>query len=148
MTIALLLLAWVDIIGGFNLWDYFVTKDGGKPNYLIYFIARGMASIAHSTVCFIVLEDQHYDYGSLSAWQLLALWSPYLGFQVTSFWIIYEIVRNYWTGEALLYYDHKEKDSGLIDRVFAWAGSGFHVIAKLLALVVSVLCVILIYNRH
>ena len=148
MTIALLLLLWLVIIAGFNYWDYKVTKDGGKPNYLIYFLARGMAAILHGTLCLMLLEDRYTDYGSLSAWQLLALWFPYLGFQVTSFWIQYEITRNIWSNEAWLYYDHQEGDSGWIDRLFKWAGPEFHAIAKLAALVTAVLCVILIYTRH
>lgn len=96
----------------------------------------------------IFLEDAYTNYGSLSAWQLLALWAPYLGYQMTTFWIQYEIVRNEWSGEAWLYYDHQEKDSGIIDRFFAWAGPTFHAMAKLFALAVAVLCVILIYARH
>ena len=148
MNEAILLLAWVAIIGGFNLWDYFVTHKGGKPNYLIYFLVRGAAAILHATACLMVLEDQYYDYGSLSAWQLLAIWFPYLGFQVCSFWIIYELVRNWWTDKPALYFDTVEHDSGGIDKLFSKLGHTFHTFAKVLALAVAVLCVFLIYNRH
>jgi len=148
MTIALLLLLWLAVIAGFNYWDYKVTRHGGKPNYLIYFIVRGMASILHSALCLILLEDQYTDYGSLSAWQLFVLWSPYLGFQVTSFWIQYEVTRNWWTNEALLYYDQSEGDSGIVDRFFKWAGPTFHAVAKVMALAVAVLSAWLIYVRH
>lgn len=148
MITLLLLLSWHLIILGFNIWDRKVTKNGGKPNYVIYFLVRGGAAILHGALMLIVLEDRYTDYGDLSGWQLLALWTPYLGYQVTTFWIQYEMVRNHWSNEALLYYDHQEKDSGIIDRFFAWAGPEMHAVFKLLALVLAVLCVILIYGRH
>lgn len=149
MTILFLLILWCPLaIGAFNYWDYKVTKDGGKPSYLIYFLVRAGAAILHGSLMLIVLEDDHTNYGDLSAWQLLALWAPYLSFQVTTFWIQYEITRNIWTNQAWLYYDQYEKDSGIIDRFFAWTGPTFHAMAKLFALAVAVLCVILIYSRH
>lgn len=148
MTILLLLLLWHLIIIGFNYWDRNITNNGGKPNYLIYFLVRGAAAILHGSLMLIVLEDRYTNYGSLSSWQLLALWAPYLGYQVTTFWLQYEIVRNHWSGEAWLYYDHQERDSGIIDRFFAFAGPTFHTMAKLFALAITVLCVILIVSRH
>lgn len=148
MTIFILLISWVAVIGGFNLWDYFVTKDGGKPNYLIYFLARGAVAILHGTVCLMLLEDQYYDYSSLSGWQLFTLWLPYIGLQVTSFWLIYPEIRNVWANKYFLYYDQKEGDSGMVDRFFKWAGKDFHALAKTLALAVCVICIVLIYTRH
>jgi len=148
MTITILLLGWIAVILGFNLWDYFVTKDGGKPNYIIYFLTRGAAAIVHGIICLIILEDRYTDYGSLSGWQLLALWFPYVGFQVCSFWIVYELVRNYWTDQPALYFDTVERDSGTIDKIFAKLGHTFHAFAKIITLALAVLCAVLIYLRH
>lgn len=147
MKIAVLLL-WHLVILGFNIWDRKVTKNGGKPSYLQYFLIRGFAAIVHGGLMLIVFEDAYTNYGSLSGWQLLALWFPYLTFQVTTFWIQYELVRNHWSGEAFLYYDTVEKDSGIVDRFFAWTGPTYHALAKLIAFVICILCVIVIYTRH
>lgn len=144
----LVLLLWHPIILGFNIWDKKVTKSGGKPNYLIYFLIRGGAAIVHGGLMLIVFEDAYTNYGMLSAWQLLALWFPYLTFQVCTFWIQYEICRNVWSNEAILYYDRIEKDSEIVDRFFAWTGPGFHAIAKVMALILAVLSAWLIYTRH
>jgi len=144
----LILLLWHPIILGFNIWDKKITKNGGKPDYWKYRITRGMAAILHGALMLIVFEDAYTNYGELSAWQLLALWFPYLTFQVCTFWIQYEICRNVWSGEAWLYYDTVEKDSGPVDRFFAWTGATFHAIAKVMALAVAVLSAWLIYTRH
>lgn len=149
--IAIILSIWIPIIGGFNIWDYFVTRHGGKPPYVVYWIVKGMAAIIHGAVCLIFLEDQYYDYGSLSFWQLVTVWAPYLGYQALSFWVVYELVRNWWTGKykiSWLYYDTEEKDSGWIDRVFAWLGPVFHAFAKVMALAIVIFCIILICTRH
>ena len=144
----LVLLLWHPIILLFNVWDKKITKNGGKPNYIVYFLVRGMAAVLHGGFMLIVFEDAYTDYGSLTAWQLLILWFPYLTFQVCTFWIQYEICRNVWSNEALLYYDNSEKDSGVIDRFFAWTGPAFHVAAKIMALVFAFLSAWLIYTRH
>lgn len=147
MKIAVLLL-WHLVILVFNIWDRKITKNGGKPSYLIYFLTRGFAAIVHGGLMLIVFEDAYTNYGELSGWQLLALWFPYLTFQVTTFWIQYELCRNHWSGEALLYYDTLEKDSGIVDRFFAWTGPTFHALAKVMALAVAVLSAWLIWVRH
>lgn len=144
----LILLLWHLVILGFNIWDRKVTKNGGKPNYLIYFLARVAAAIVHGAIMLMVFEDAYTNYGSLSVGQLFALWFPYLTFQVTTLWIQYEMVRNHWSNEALLYYDQSERDSGIVDRFFAWTGPTIHAIAKVLALGLAVLSAILIYTRH
>lgn len=148
MTIAILLFAWIVIILLFNYIDYRVTKDGGKPDYVKYFIIRAMAAIVHGAVSFILVEDEHYNYSLLTAWQLLLVWAPWLGFQVLSFWLCYELVRNWWTEKPFLYFDTVEHDSGTIDRIFAKLGHTFHAFAKIIALAVAVLCVALLYWRH
>lgn len=144
----LTLLLWHPIILGFNIWDRKITKNGGKPSYLVYFLTRGGAAIVHGGLMLIAFEDAHTNYGSLSIGQLFALWFPYITFQVFTFWIQYELVRNHWSGEALLYYDQSERDSGIVDRVFAWTGPTFHAIAKVMALFFAGLSVWLIYERH
>jgi hypothetical protein len=144
----LILLLWHLVILGFNIWDRRVTKNGGKPSYLVYFLTRGIAAIVHGGVMLIAFEDAYTNYGQLSAWQLLILWVPYLIFQVCTFWVQYEICRNAWSNEALLYYDQFEKDSGIIDRFFAWTGPTAHAFAKVAALALSVLSAYLIWTRH
>lgn len=143
--ITALLLTWLLFILGHNYVDYRITRNGGKPNYLIYFLARAMASIIWAS--FLV---QPVPYGPFwqESWRLLVEWLPYLLFTTTSFWIVYEIVRNIWTKKPLLYFDYKERDSGWIDRLFSSLGIGYHLTAKLLALAVCVLSVIVIYHRH
>lgn len=139
---------WILFIFGFVLWDRHLTKDGGKPDYLQYFIVRGAAAIGHGVLFFMLYVDDLVNYSRLNAWQLLVIWLPLLSYQVTSFWILYEIGRNSWTKKPLLYYDHKEGDSGIIDRFFKWAGNAAHVFAKAAALTVCVLSVILLYHNY
>lgn len=139
---------WIVFIFGFVLWDRHLTKDGGKPDYLKYFIIRGMAAIGHGVIFFMLYIDDLVNYSRLNAWQLLIIWLPLLSFQLTSFWILYEIGRNSWAKKPLLYYDQKEGDSGTIDRFFKWAGNTAHTFAKVAALVVCVLSVILLYHNY
>jgi len=128
--ITIKLFIWAIAIG-INIW---FARSREKPNYLVQGILRGMASILHGAL-FISSQDQ---------------WPLYLVlviFQVTSFWIVFELVLNFIWGEALLYYDHKERDSGWIDRFFAGLGKSgptAHFVAKILALVLCVLSVIVI----
>lgn len=124
------LFVWVIVIA-INVW--FASKRQ-KPNYLVQGGLRGMASILHGAL-FISSQDQ---------------WPLYLVlviFQTTSFWIIFEIWLNIIWGEKLMYYDTKELDSGWIDRFFAWAGPGFHFAAKVGALIIMVLSIIVIYHQ-
>jgi hypothetical protein len=73
---------------------------------------------------------------------------PLFLFQVTSFWLIFEIALNIVRGREVFYYDRKEKDSGWIDRFFAWAGPVWHFIAKLITFALMVWSIILIYKRN
>ena len=146
--ITFLIIFWLIVfIPAFNYYDYRVTRNGGKPEYKLYFIIRGFAAIIHGGLMLIANQDSKTDYSTLSAWQLTVVWAPYLLFQVTSFWVIYELIRNEWTSRQWDYYDHKEKDSGYIDRFFAWAGRPFHLFAKLCAVAVCILSIIVIYQR-
>lgn len=150
MTKFILILIWLPfVILGFNYIDWRITRFGGKPNYLLYFIWRGGAAILHGILCLIFLEDKYVDYGTLSWWRLLFVWAPYVIFQVNSFWIVYELVRNIWTkAPYLLYYDTVEKDSGVVDRFFAWTGPTVHAYCKLLSLILVIISIIVIWTRH
>lgn len=147
MMILLLILLWIAIILGFNIWDKKVTERGGKPEYLLYFTVRGFAAIVHGILMLMAVQDAKTYYSTLTGWELFVVWSPYLCFQVTSFWVIYESIRNLWTHHQVFYYDNVEKDSGYIDRFFAWAGWQFHLICKILALILCIFSVIVIYQR-
>jgi hypothetical protein len=129
MTIALKLLLWLIPIG----LNVYADKDGRKPNYLMMFVLRGAAAIIHG----VLFNPQNMtDY-----------WPLFL-FQVTSFWLIFEIALNIVRGREVFYYDRKEKDSGWIDRLFAWAGPVWHFIAKLITFALMVWSIILIYKRN
>lgn len=146
--ITLILLIWpIIIIPSFNIYDYIVTHKGGKPNYLLYFTIRGMLAIIHGIFMLMVNQDSKTNYSDLTAWELTVVWAPYLIFQVTSFWLIYEFIRNAWSHRSLFYYDHKEHDSGLLDRFSAWVGPNLHIVMKALALALCILSVIVIYQR-
>lgn len=142
--ITIKLLTWFVVIIAFIIIDRKITKGGGKPNYIQYFIGRGFAAILHGAW---ILPTGPIPAWEMTAWELLISWLPYLLFQVCSFWIVYEIGRNIWTKKPLLYYDQKENDSGIIDRFFAWTGPVFHAIVKVAALVIMILSIITIYTN-
>ncbi|MES1224493.1 MAG: hypothetical protein ABUT20_53865 [Bacteroidota bacterium] len=146
--ITLVLFIWpLVIVPAFNYYDYKTTYKGGKPNYFLYFIIRGMLAVFHGIFVLISKQDKLTDYTTLSAWELTVVWAPYLLFQVTSFWLIYEFIRNAWSHRSLFYYDHKEFDSGILDRFAAWVGPNLHIVMKALALVICIISVIVIYQR-
>lgn len=122
----------------FNWLDYKFTKDGEKPVYLKYFLDRGVASLAHM---FILTPVNGVDYTVMSAWHLIAIFMTYILYHAFTFWVEYELIRNIWSGHAILYFDHEEGDSGWIDGFFKWLTEkignwGFivHLIAKIAAL--------------
>jgi hypothetical protein len=126
--IAFFLLLWLIPIAANVLAD----RNGRKPNYLVMFILRGMAAILHG----VLFEPDNFGE-----------YFPVLVFQVTSFWLIFEATLNYLREKPLLYYDTVEKDSGYIDRFFAWAGNPAHTIAKVCTLILCILSIIVIYAR-
>lgn len=129
MTIALKLFLWLIPIG----LNVYADKDGRKPNYLLMFVLRGAAAILHG----VLFNPQDVtDY-----------WPVFL-FQVTSFWLLFEIILNIVRGREVFYYDRKEKDSGWIDRFFAWAGPFWHFFAKIVAAALMVWSIIMIYKRN
>lgn len=111
--------------------NIYADRNGAKRNYLQVNIIRGAAAILHA----ILFNPQN-----------TIEWIPILIFQVTSFWILFEIGLNLVRGNPLLYYDSKEGDSGIIDRFFKWAGPTAHFVAKLAALILCVLSGIVIYH--
>ncbi len=80
--------------------QYRSIKAGNKPSYLVLFIIRGMVSIFHG----ILLDVQYgtYQYPIL------------LGFQICSFWIIFDLFINFLRKEPILY---KGNNSGYIDKL-------------------------------
>lgn len=113
--------------------NVYLDRNGRKPNYLKVNIARGMAAIVHGA---LFNPSNFYDY------------LPVFIFQITTYWLFFELALNIIRGKELMYYDRFEKDSGYIDRFFAWAGRELHVICKFASLVFMILSIILIYMNH
>jgi len=126
--ITFFLLLWLIPIAA-NVW---ADANGRKPIYLVMFILRGMAAILHG-----VLFDPH----------TLQDYFPVFIFQVTSFWLLFEIALNIVRKKPILYYDTTEHDSGWIDKFFSLTGREFHFFCKLLALIILVFSIIIIYSR-
>lgn len=121
------------IVPLFNAW---MDRKGAKRNYLVVNILRGMAAILHGSL-FIHTYEGYWYY-----------WWPVLMYQFTSFWIVFELVLNRYLGRGPLYYDQKEGDSGIIDRFFKWAGTGWHTVAKVVAMLLMIYSIALTYFRH
>lgn len=133
MIIALKLLAWFLVIGG----NVYLDRKGRKPNYLAMFCVRGFCAIVHG-----VLFDPRNTTDYL----------PVFLFQITSFWLFFELALNIIWKRSLLYYDKKENDSGWIDGFFYWLyrkleSDFLHTYAKALAFVLMVISIIVIYYR-
>lgn len=129
----LLLLVWFIPIF-INAW---LDRKGEKRNYIVVFIARAWAAILHGIL--MQVQKPFYD-----AWPDYV---PVFIFQVTSFWIFFELILNYLRNDPAFYYDQKEGDSGWIDRFFKWAGPTWHYIAKGLCFIVMILSAIVVYHR-
>jgi len=127
--ITIKLLLWFIVI----LANTTADASGRKPFYLVMFILRAMAAIVHGSL--FVDTDYHW----------MRYWIPVLTFEVTSFWIFFELILNIAQKRKLLYYDQKEGDSGWIDRFFKWAGPTWHLVAKIMVFVIMVLSIILVY---
>lgn len=123
-------LSWILVfVPILNYIDCRVTRNGDKPNYLLYFILRGGAYILWGILVVHEPLDNRDNIREIVVT---------LGYAICSFWVEYELIRNWWSKRALLYYDIIEKDSGIIDRFFAWAGREAHLVAKLIALVLAI----------
>lgn len=127
---------WLAFIPLFNLLDYFVTRNGRKPNYLKYNLVKTIVGIL--IFAFI---------GNFDSWSRFILSGITVSiFELTSFWIIYEVIRNIWTKQHLFYFDKFERDSGGVDRFFA-DNPDLHVPAKIAALVLCIFTGIIIYHN-
>ncbi len=111
----------------------YIDRKGRKPIYIQTFIFRGIAAFFHWCI-FIRTPDQ---------WPLL-VWL--IVFQLTAFWIWFEIRLNLYRGKPILYYDTTENDSGWIDRFFAKLGLKWHLAAKVTALVTMIISIVRIYQ--
>lgn len=127
--------------------NVYLDRNGRKPDYLQMFILRGIAAILHGVLLDIVCDVFPENLWSYSVWQLFLIWLPLLLFQATSFWILFELALNIVRKRELFYYDRKEDDSGWIDQIFDVLGNGAHLIAKVIALTICVLSIMVIYSR-
>jgi len=133
---------WLLFIPTFNLVDWKITHKGGKPNYKRYNLTK--TAFAIGCACFMM---------DFTNWSTILFSGIVVAiFELTSFWIIYELIRNLWsrrplTWRELLYFDQVEHDSGGIDLFFSKHSWNFHAYCKLAALVLCVLSIIVIYQR-
>ena len=119
--------------------NVYIDRNGKKPNYAQVFIFRGVAALLHAILFDVAvgwLPDNLYQYSVL---ELLLIWLPMLLFQITSFWILFELALNKVRGREWLYFDRSENDSGWIDRIFNNLGNGAHLAAKIAALITCIL---------
>lgn len=125
------LLIWIVAILSETYRNYYIIEiKKSRPNYLQSFVLRGMAAILHG-----ILFNPHN----------MGDYLPVLIFQVTSFWLLFEVSLNYLRHKPLLYYG---ETSGWIDRAFTWMGSlNFHFYCKVLAALVCLFSIIIIYKR-
>lgn len=147
------LLLWLLPIGA-NIW---ADATGRKPNYALMFVLRGIAWLLHM----ILWVPGDWAGTDFENWVWLSLIAAPTIFDITSFWLLFELGINIAkarrekmkiTWAVLLYYDHKEGDSGIIDRIFKWlgpkAGPVAHAIAKALCLILCILSIINLYTRY
>lgn len=140
--ILFILLLWLIPIAA----NVYIDRNGKKPEYMQVFVLRGMAAIIHGILTDMVCHIFPNDLYRYSMWELVLIYLPLLVFQVTSFWILFEISLNVVRGRELLYFDRKERDSGWIDKLFDRLGNGAHLAAKLMALVFCIISIIVIYH--
>lgn len=140
------ILVWIFGAIGLNI---YLDRNGTKRNYAVVFAIRGIAAILHGIWILSEKMDKIFDYGAASSVELLKIWAPILSFQISSYWIFFELGLNIVTHKpSLLYYDHQEGDSGYIDRFFMWSGPIVHALAKLIVLIILVLSTINLINNY
>ncbi len=127
--------------------NVYADRNGRKPNYLQMFVIRGMAAICHAVLLDVAVGYFPENLWAYSALDMLGMWAPVLLFQMTSFWLVFELALNIVRGREWLYFDRKEHDSGWVDKFFDALGNGAHLAAKIAALVVCVLSIIVIYHK-
>ena len=126
--------------------NVYVDRDGRKPNYLQMFVIRGFAAILHAIILDVVCDVFPDNLWRYNAIELILIWMPVFLFQITSFWILFEIFLNIVRKRELFYFDRQENDSGWTDQIFDALGNGAHLAAKIVALIICVLSVMAIYN--
>jgi hypothetical protein len=140
-----ILLLWL-LVPAVNI---YIDRNGKKPHYLFVFGVRGFVALGHAIlldlVCNYFPDQVQWDWSE--SWTMLRMWLPILLFQVTSFWILFELGLNIVRGRELLYFDRYERDSGWIDKLFDKLGTGAHLAAKILALFVMVRSIVSLYNQ-
>jgi hypothetical protein len=131
--ITLKLLIWLLPIA-FNVWT---DRKGRKPDYLVTFIIRGIASILYLGWVWDAQGGYHLIEDVVNL-------TPLIMFMVTSWWLFFEVGLNLVRGKNLLYFDTVEKDSGWIDKFFA-KYQKLHTPTKLFALLIMALSIYTIY---
>jgi hypothetical protein len=142
--ITLVLFLWVVIISVFVYRD----RNGRKPDYGLEYFFRSCAALAHMIILDLLCNyfpDGGWEWGD--SWMMIKLAIPVILFQMTSFWILFELSLNIYLGRELLYFDRKELDSGWIDKLFDRLGNVAHLLAKILVLIICILSIITLYNR-
>lgn len=129
--ITLYLLLWLIFIGVDVYRNYYLIEvKKTRPIYIQSFILRWMVAILHG----ILFDPRN-----------VADCIPVFIFQVTSFWLLFDLILNYLRKKPMLYMGDQ---SGWIDRTFTWINSdAFLFFCKVLALVLCVFSVIVIYTR-
>jgi len=132
--IALKLLVWL-FVPMTNAW---LDRKGAKRDYLVVNLIRGIVLILYLGGVWKV--EGGYDFIHDIGYLL-----PYVLYCFTSYWILFELLLNKLRGKDWLYYDTVEKDSGWVDRFFAWAGKETHYWIKFLAFVIMLVSILSIY---
>lgn len=127
--------------------NVYVDRNGRKPYYPLVFIFRGAAAIIHGVIFDLVLDYFPKDWYGYNLWDTVLIMAPLILFQLTSFWILFELALNHVRGREPFYFDRTENDSGWIDKLFDKLGNGAHLLAKVIALIVCILSIITLYNR-
>lgn len=117
-----------------------VDRDGHKPNYLKVGIARVFAGVTYWFFWTKYPED-----GWLLFWVTI--------YELTSFYLVFEILLNIWRKRPILHYDYIENDSGWIDGFFGklyrkFKTHLFHHAFKLLCLIAVIVSITKIYELH
>jgi hypothetical protein len=98
------MIIWLIIIllEAYRNW-HIIEVQKSRPNYLQSFILRGIVAIFHG-IYMGVTEP--------------ANWYPVLIFQVSSFWILFDVTLNILRGKSIFYLgDPKKGSSGWLDRL-------------------------------
>lgn len=126
--VTLKLFVWFVVIGVEIYRNYYmIERSKERPNYTLSFILRGMAAIFHGILF------------SPSNW---VEYFPVFIFQVTSFWILFDLGLNILRNEAIFY---TGRDSGLLDKVGKFPLT--YLLLKVAAFTLLVLSIIVIYTR-